>query len=97
MRVKTKSGFTCIVDENKIKDWRYVKAAASAAKGDEANAIANIVYMVNFLLGDKDEQRLVEHVTGKDGIADATRIQAEFEEITRLMGEHLKKSESSQA
>lgn len=97
MRVKTKSGFSCNVDENKIKDWRYVKAAASAAKGNEAEAISNIVYMVNFLLGDKDEARLIEHVTDKDGIADATRIQTEFEEITRLMGEQIKKSTSSQA
>lgn len=97
MKVKTKSGFSCNVDANKIKDWRYVKAAANAAKGDEADAITNLVFMINFLLGDKDEERLIKHVTGKDGICDSTLIQKEFEEITRLMGEELKKSTSSQA
>ena len=96
MKVKTKSGFTCNVDENKIKDWRYVKAAANAAKGDEADAITNLVFMINFLLGDKDEERLIAHVT-KDGIADSMLIQKEFEEITKLMGDELKKSTSSQA
>lgn len=97
MKVKTKSGFTCNVDENKLKDWRYVRAAANAAKGDEADAITNIVYMINFLLGDKDEARLIEHVMSKDGIADSTLIQKEFEEITKLMGDEIKKSTSSQA
>ena len=98
MKVKTKSGFVCNVNENKIKDWLYVRAAANAARAtNDANAIADVVFMIHFLLGDEEEARLIEHVTGKDGIADSALMQQEFSEITRLMGEEIKKSNSSQA
>lgn len=98
MKVKTKSGFTCNVNENKLKDWRYVRAAAKAAKStDEAETLAEVCFMINFLLGDADEERLINHVADKEGVADSVLIQSEFEEITRLMGEEIKKSTSSQA
>lgn len=95
IKVKTKSGFTCNVDENKLKDWRYIRAAASATKKSGADAIVEVAFMVNFLLGDEDEERLINHVIEKEGVADSVIVQQEFEEITTLMGEELKKSTPS--
>lgn len=95
IKVKTKSGFTCNVNENKLKDWRYISAAANATRKDGADALVDVVFMIDFLLGKEDLDRLVEHVTDKEGIADSVRIQQEFEEITTLMGEELKKSTPS--
>ncbi len=94
MNVKTKSGFSCKVNENKVKDWRYVRAAAKAiiAKSD-MEALEPVMFMVNFILGEEQEEKLIAPVADKDGVASAIDVQKEFEEITNLIGEELKKSE----
>ena len=98
MKIKTKSGFVCDVNQNKLKDWRYVKAAARAAKSnDQAEILDAVGFMINFMLGDEYEAKLMEHVTDKEGVVDSALMQNEFEEITKLMGEEIKKSTSSQA
>ena len=97
MKVKTKSGFVCEVNENKVKDWRYLRAAAKVAKADnQMDTVIGIAFMANFLLGDKDEERLIEHITDKEGVADTTIFEAELQEITTALGDALKKSTPSQ-
>ena len=95
MKIKTKSGFVCNINENKVKDWRYVKALALWNGKNEIDRMAGMERAISFLLGD-DEERLMEHITDKDGNIPADSLINEFREIQELMGEELKKSQSSQ-
>lgn len=97
MEIHTMSGFVCKVNENKAKDWRYVKALAEWDSGDESRALKGVTAAIPLLLGNDGEQKLMEHVTDKDGIVDTEAMISEFKEIVLLMGEEVKKSRSSQA
>ena len=94
MKIKTKSGFECNVDERRLKDWRYVKAAAKINGGNEADILEAVTFAVPFLLGGDGEKSLMEHIT-VDDVADTEKMLAEFLEITQIAGEKVKKSQSS--
>lgn len=96
MDIKTKSGFTCKVNENKIKDWRFVKALAKCDGKTDTQVLEGLSFVVPFLLGEDGEAALIEHVTDKDGIAPADALITEVREIISLAGSELKKSQSSQ-
>lgn len=96
MKIKTKSGFACEVDENRAKDWRFIKALAKCDSGDESLVLEGITFVVPFLFGDEGEDRLIKHVTNKDGIVPTPDIIKEFREVMSLLGEEAKKSQSSQ-
>ena len=52
MEIKTKSGFKCKVNENKVKDWRYIKTSSQIAKSkDDMEIINGIDFLMSFLLG----------------------------------------------
>lgn len=93
MEIKTKSGFECKVNENKVKDWRYISTSAKIAKTeDEIEAVNGISFLMQFVLGD-DYDRLLEHME-EDGVVTTERIIAEYKEITGYISEQLKKSQS---
>lgn len=95
MEIKTKCGFKCKVNENKLKDWRYIKTSTHIAKStDEIEIINGIDFLMSFVLG-ADYERLMEHLA-KDGIVESNKLIAVYKEITERMGEQLKKSNSSQ-
>lgn len=94
MKVKTKSGFSCDVNENLVKDWRFVKYLALCDSGDESDALKGITKAVPFLLGDKGEVALVEHIA-KDGVASTEDMIAEFKEIITAIGNSTAKNSSS--
>ena len=94
MEIRTKSGFKCKVNENKIKDWRYVKTSAHIAKcSDELEIIDGIDFLMEFLLGD-EYNKLMEHLA-KDGVVESETLIREYKEITGYVGEQVKKSQSS--
>lgn len=95
IKVKTKSGFVIDVDENKAKDWRFTEALADW-QSDET-AIVGLTVCLKFLLGDKGKKALMEHVTDKNDYIPTERMIEEFKEILELLGDEVKKSESSQA
>lgn len=95
MKVKTKSGFSCDVNENKMKDWRFIKALAMCDSQDESKKLEGITFVVPFIFGDKGEDALIKHVT-KDGIAPTDAIISEFREVLTLVSNEIKKSQSSQ-
>lgn len=100
MKVKTKSGFECKVDENRLKDWRYVSASARLAKNqdaDEITLIDGMDYLITFLLGEDQRNKLIDHLAAAGGVCDSQTIISEFKEITSKLGEQLKKSASSPA
>ena len=93
MEIKTKSGFECKVNENKVKDWRYISTSAKIAKTeDEIEVVNGISFLMQFVLGD-DYDRLLEHME-EDGVVSTERMIAEYKEITGYIGEQLKKSQS---
>lgn len=91
------SGFVCNVNEKKAKDWRFIKAMADWDSGDESRALKGVTAALPLLLGKEGEQKLLEHVSDEDGIADIELMMSEFKEIVVLMGEETKKSQTSQA
>ena len=94
MKIQTKSGFVCNIDEEKVKDWRFAKALA---KSDvEATAIQGLSMAVTFLLGDSGEAALMDHVKEKSGAIPTEKVISEFREILDLAGAEIKKSQSSQ-
>ena len=96
MKIKTKSGFVCNINENKIKDWRFVEALALWNSKNQVDSMTGMQQAISFLLGDEKE-RLMDHITDKDGNMPADVLINEFREIQELLGEELKKSQSSQA
>ena len=95
IKVKTKSGFVIDVDENRAKDWRFTKALAKW-ENDET-ALIGLTNCLPFLLGDDGEKALMDHVSEKDGSIPSEKMIEEFKEILEILGEKVKKSESSQA
>lgn len=93
MKIKTKSGFVCDVDENRGKDWRFTKALAKM-ENDET-ALVGVSFCVPFLLGEDGEKKLMEHVKEEDGSIPSDKMISEFREILVLLGEKVKKSASS--
>lgn len=96
MKIETTSGFKCVVNENKVKDWRYVNTSARMAKSsDELQLINDLNFLFEFLLGEEQTAALIEHVKDEDGVALTKPLVTEFREITALIGEKLKKSSTS--
>lgn len=94
MKIKTKSGFECNINERRLADWRYIKAAAKLNSGNQTAIAEALAFAVPFLLGDEGEADLIAHVE-EDGFIDSVRIVTEFIEITQIVGEKVKKSQSS--
>ena len=97
MEIKTKSGFKCKVNENKVKDWRYVNTLAKISKTtNEIDIIEYMDFLFRFLLGDEQTEKLIEHVSKKSGVAEVKDLVNEFKEITGFVSDQVKKSTSSQ-
>lgn len=94
MKIKTKSGFECNIDERRLKDWRYVKAAAKINSGNEAAILEGITIAIPFLLGEDGEKALMAHIEDQ-GAFDSDKMILEFLEVTKAAGEKIKKSQSS--
>ena len=97
MDVKTRSGFKCKVNERKLKDWRFAIALAKCDIGDESKVLDGLTFVVPFLLGEDGEESLMKHVEDADGIVSTESVISEIRNIIELVGEEVKKSQSSQA
>lgn len=95
MKIKTESGFECDINEKRLSDWRYIKAAAKMNEGNEREIAVQLAFAVPFLLGEDGEKALMAYVEDKDGIIDSGRLVSEFLEVTQIAGEKVKKSQSS--
>ena len=96
MKIKTKSGFVCDVNPEKAKDWRFCRALAKCDSDDESEIIQGLSFVLPFFMGKEGEEKLIQHVTNKDGIAPVTEMIKEFKNILTKMGEEIKKSQPSQ-
>lgn len=82
MKIRTKSGFECDVDERVLKDYRFVKSLARMTKGslESVDAVANVIEL---LLGDDEE--LMRHCE-RDGFVSAEDVATEVREILGELG-----------
>lgn len=95
VKVQTKSGFVCKVDENKVKDWRFVKALAKCDASE--TMVQGLSFVVPFLLGVDGEDALMEHIKDENDLYPTDKIMTEMREIleqTKIKIE-AKKSSSS--
>lgn len=96
MKIKTKSGFACDIDEKKYKDWRFIEYLAQMDSEDESEQLFGTTKAVSFLFGKEGKEALMKHVSDKDGNIDARKVMSEFKEVLTLTSAELKKSQSSQ-
>lgn len=86
---KTSSGFSFSVNENIIKDYRFVKLLAEAdalEPEQELRAVIICSELINMLLGKDGEERLTKHVE-KKGVASFDDVYTEVGEILKLLRE----------
>ena len=82
MKVATKSGFKATVNENLIKDWRFVTLTSKIKTAeDEIESINAVDKALNFLLGEKGAQKLLTHIAKIKGVADVESVIGEYTEI----------------
>ena len=96
VKVQTKSGFVCDVDERVVADWDFLDALCDSESEDKTLALKASRDAVKMLLGKKGAAALAEHVKDKDGIKSSARVFEEFKEIMNMLGENSKKSQPSQ-
>lgn len=99
MKIKTKSGFTCEINEKKIGSWNlidlFTDIREAAEKNDYEILTSATKKLYSFLLGEAGYEALKKHLMDEDGIVDSKAMASEFNEIMTLA--NAKKSKSSQA
>lgn len=96
VKVQTKSGFVCEVNEKIVADWGFLDVLCDCESDDATVRMRASRDAVKLLLGKENAAALAEHVKDKDGIRNSARVFEEFREIMTLLGEKTKKSQSSQ-
>jgi len=89
---KTSSGFEFEIDEESTKNYRFVKATAKAASksATQEERIEATMQTIPFLLGEDQEEKLVEHLESKaeNGIATVEDVMSEVKEIMEVAKEN---------
>ena len=83
MKITTKTGFECEVNEKILSDYRFVKAIAKTKSKDPLISASALFDLVELLIGDDTE--LIEHCT-VDGIADTGKVSEEITDIISQLG-----------
>ena len=96
MKIQTKSGFVCDVNEKIVADWDFLDVLCDSESDDQTTRVRASRDAVKMLLGKEGAAALAEHVKDKNGIKNSARVFEEFKEIMTLLGETSKKSQSSQ-
>ena len=79
---RTSSGFEYTIDERRVRSWNMIKKIARMQDSQSDIAVYGIaIELISDLLGEEQEQRLVDHVTQIYGYDDAEVVSKEFFEI----------------
>lgn len=78
MRVTTKSGFKCDINEHITKDWRLTRAISAAQSTEDVNVrLKAACDMVQLILGDEEEAFYKhlesvspEHIVSEEAVTD---------------------------
>ena len=96
MKIQTKSGFVCDVNEKIVADWDFLDVLCDSESDDQTTRVRASRDAVKMLLGKEGAAALAEHVKDKNGIKNSARVFEEFKEIMNMLGENSKKSQPSQ-
>lgn len=81
-RGRTKSGFEYEIDERRIKSWSLVKKITEIQNtNNDLEVFGAAIGLIDDLLGQEQEERLIQHVVNICGYDDMEVITAEFFEI----------------
>ena len=97
MKIQTKSGFVCEVNEGIVADWDFLDLLCDSESDDPSIKIRASRDAVKMLLGKDGAAALADHVKDEKGIKNSAKVFEEFKEIMNLLGEKTKKSQSSQS
>lgn len=79
---RTSSGFEYTIDERRVRSWSMIKKIAKMQETKSDIAVYGIaIELIEDLLGEEQEQRLIDHVTRIHGYDDAEIVSKEFFEI----------------
>lgn len=81
VNIKTESGFECEVNENSLRDWRFIHALRDMNHEDALTKMQGVFNMILLVLGEDGERRLSEHVKDDSGFIDSLKMAAEVNEI----------------
>lgn len=74
MKVTTKSGFKCEINDKCLNDWRFAKAVARSHSDDDNVRMNAAVDMVALILRDNEEAYYDYVAEHNDGIVDETIV-----------------------
>lgn len=89
MRVETKSGFSCEIDENVIDNYDFVDAV-SQSDGNGIESVRANFKVFKAVFSDEDLQKLKTHCNNS-----FSKIVAETAEIIQILGEKIKTVKNS--
>lgn len=95
MKILTKTGFECEVNEEKLKDWRFVKTNAKLAKASSDVDILTLMdACIDILLGEEQAEKLYDHIAKDTGIVNYEVVTEEYNHIVSIMGSEAKQKNS---
>ena len=65
MKVTTKSGFKCEINERVLDDWRFVRAISKSTSDDANDKLKGAIDIVSLIFGD-NEETFYKHLASKD-------------------------------
>lgn len=65
MKVTTKSGFECEINEHVLDDWRFTRAIAKSSSGDAKEKLRGAIDIVSLVMRD-NEEAFYKYLASKD-------------------------------
>lgn len=94
MQIITKSGFACEINEKIFADWRFVRLLRRVEDDSvpEEEKLFSVVDLSTLILGQKQEDALVEHLLAQseDGTVSVFAMYAELKSIMNAIGDSKK-------
>lgn len=86
---KTKSGYSFSIDENRLKDMRFIELLSEV----DTNPLL-LPKMITFVLGSEQKEKLYKHVE-KDDCVSVDDVSKEIEEIFKITEEKSNQAKKS--
>lgn len=90
MKVKTSTGFSFVLDKNRLNDMRFVRRLTAFQKNPEALSFDDVDYIICKILGSEAEyERLITHLESKsdNGVCTAEALTQTMLELITLIKE----------